>query len=294
MEAGSLGSVSEDLMINVIRKQVNDGISSIVLHAGFTLEDLRGMKGKRIMGMVSKGGSLTASIMAENSVENPYYNHFDAILEILHEKDIVLNLGNAMRSGCIHDQVDKFQLAEMKLSAKLAKRANKKGIQVIIESLGGHVNAKELEKWIKIHKRITGKRPLFVSGPIPTDFAPGYDHIAAAIGGAFASGYGADYICAITPAEHLCLPTVEDIKRGLISSRIAAHVGDSIKFGLNYLFNDDLEISKNRFLKDWAKQFAHGIDPEEPAKKHPIDEKQCSMCGNYCSLSLSKRIFKLT
>jgi phosphomethylpyrimidine synthase len=134
-------------------------------------------------------------------------------------------------------------------------------------------------------------RPLFVSGPIPTDFAPGYDHIGAAIGGAFASSYGADYLCAITPAEHLCLPSVEDIKKGLIACRIAAHVGDSFKFGLNYLFNDDLNLSNYRFQKNWKKQFECSIDPSEPQKKHPINEDICSMCGKYCALSISKGLF---
>ena len=291
IEAKVLANVSDDIILKVIQKQIDDGISSVVLHAGFFLDDLVKMKNKRIMGMVSKGGSFTAAIMVENSLQNPFYRNFDYILDILHDKDIVLNLGNAMRSGCIHDPVDEFQVSDMKVNAKLAKQANNKGIQVIMESLGGHIYAKDLRELIKLHKQITENRPLFVSGPIPTDFAPGYDHIAAAIGGAFASGYGADYLCAITPAEHLGLPSVEDIKNGLISCKIAAHVGDSIKFGLNELFDDDLAVAKNRFLKNWKGQFEHSLDPEEPLKKHPIDEAQCSMCGNYCALSLSKKIF---
>jgi len=292
VEANSIINISEDLILNTIKKQIKDGISSVVIHAGFTLENLKKMKGKRVMGMVSKGGSFTASLMAENSIENPFLKNFDYLLDLMKEKDIVLNLGNAMRSGCIHDKVDEFQISEIKLNSNLAKRANNKGVQVIIESLGGHIIAKDLIEWTKKCKEITDNRPLFVSGPLPTDFAPGYDHIAAAIGGAFASGYGADYLCAITPAEHLSLPNVEDIKKGLIACRIAAHIGDSMKFGLNHLFNNDLNLSKFRIEKNWEKQFENSVDPLEPLKKHPISEETCSMCGNYCALSISKRIFK--
>ncbi|MHA1150684.1 MAG: phosphomethylpyrimidine synthase ThiC [Promethearchaeota archaeon] len=292
VEAQSLTNISEESIFKVIQKQILDGISSIVIHAGFTLNDIKKMDGKRVMGIVSKGGSFTASIMSANSIENPFATNFEYILELIKEQDIVINLGNAMRSGCIHDRIDGFQISEMKRNGKLAKQANKKGIQVILESLGGHVNAKDLIEHVRLHKIKTANRPLFVSGPLPVDNAVGYDHISAAIGGAFASGYGADYLCAITPAEHLSLPTVEDIKRGLIACRIAAHVGDSMKFGLNHLFNDDLELSKNRFIKNWGKQFQHSIDPEEPIKRHHPDEKTCSMCGKFCALSISKKIFK--
>ena len=290
IEANSLTNISEDLLWNVIEKQLKDGVSSIVIHAGFNLKMLDKMKGKRIMGMVSKGGSFTASIMSENQVENPFFRNFEYILEMLKEYDPVLNLGNAMRSGCIHDKVDEFQLEEILTNNKLAKKANEFGIQVILESLGGHVNVGDLIEWIKIHKKLTDNRPLFVSGPLPIDNAVGYDHIAADIGGAFASGFGADYLCAITPAEHLCLPTIEDIKNGLIACKIASHVGDSLKFGLNHLFNDDLELSKYRFQKDWTKQFEHCIDPEEPKKRDIGEHGVCTMCGKHCALSISKKI----
>jgi len=293
VEAKSLKNVSEDIIFKVIEKQIKDGISSIVIHAAFTLNHLKEMKDKRIMGIVSKGGSFTASIMSDNSIENPFFKNFDYILDLISDRDIVLNLGNAMRSGCIHDPVDDFQLSEIKMNNKLAQKANKNGIQVILESLGGHVNAAEIITWVKKHKDLTNNRPLFMAGPIPVDFAIGYDHISAAIGGAFASGFGADYLCAITPAEHLSLPSVEDIKNGLIACRIAAHVGDSMKYGLNHLFDADLEISRNRFQKNWEKQFEHSIDPEKPKEKHGIGEDLCSMCGKYCALSISKKLFDM-
>jgi len=290
IEAGSISNVTEDLLFKVIDKQFKDGISSIVLHGGFSLDTLNEMKGKRIMKIVSKGGSLTASYMKLNEVENPFLEYFEDFLELAKEYDIVINLGNTLRSGCIHDKVDEFQLSEIKISNKLAKIANNAGIQVILESLGGHINAKDIIKWVKYHKELTNNRPLFVSGPLPIDTATGHDHIAAAIGGSFASGFGADYICAITPAEHLCLPSLDDIKNGLIACKIAAHVGDSMKFGLNHLFTDDLELSRNRFLKNWKKQFEYCIDPNEPERRHPINEEICSMCGSHCALTLSKKI----
>jgi len=291
IKAKSSSNITEELLFNTIGTQLKDGISSVVIHCGFSLEDLLKMKGKRIMGMVSKGGSFTASYMINNSTENPFLKNFDALLELLYDYDAVLNLGNAMRSGCIHDVVDEFQISEIKLNSELAKRANKKGVQVIIEGLGGHILAKDLIKHVKLCKKISKNRPLFVAGPIPTDFAPGYDHIVAAIGGTFASGFGADYLCAITPAEHLCLPSVDDIKKGLIACRIAAHIGDSFKFGLNHLFTNDFHLSNYRYQRNWEKQFEYSIDPSEPHKKHPVNEDVCSMCGKHCALSISQQIF---
>ena len=290
IEADDISEINEDLIFKVVEKQLKDGVSSIVLHAGFTLSTLEALKGKRIMKMVSKGGSLTASYMKSNNVENPFLHNFESLLELIKEYDVVLNLGNALRSGCIHDKVDEFQISEIKLNNKLAKLANNSGIQVILESLGGHIAANDIIRWVKEHKKMTNNRPLFVSGPLPIDTATGHDHIAAAIGGAFASGFGADYICAITPAEHLCLPTLEDIKKGLIACKIAAHVGDSMKFGLNHLFKDDLELSKNRYLKNWKDQFEYCIDPDEPKRRHPTDGENCTMCGKHCALSISKKI----
>lgn len=290
IEAEDVSGISEDLIFKVVEKQLKDGVSSIVLHSGFTLNTLNEMKGKRVMKMVSKGGSLTASYMKAKEVENPFLQNFENLLEIIKEYDVVLNLGNALRSGCIHDEVDEFQLSEIKKNNKLAKLANDSGVQVILESLGGHITAENIIKWVKLHKKMTDNRPLFVSGPLPIDIATGHDHIAAAIGGAFASGFGADYICAITPAEHLCLPTLEDIKNGLIACKIAAHVGDSMKFGLNHLFNDDLELSKNRYLKNWKEQFEYCIDPDEPKKRHLTNGELCTMCGKHCALSISKKL----
>ena len=156
------------------------------------------------------------------------------------------------------------------------------------------INVRDERKGSKgyTEKKRTQQRPLFVSGPLPVDFAVGHDHIAASIGGAFTSGFGADYLCDITPAEHLSLPIVDDIKKGLIACKIAAHVGDSLKFGLNRLFKPDLELSRARFVRNWKEQFKHSLDPEEPIKKHGSDLKECTMCGKYCALALSKEILR--
>ncbi|MFX1237768.1 MAG: phosphomethylpyrimidine synthase ThiC [Promethearchaeota archaeon] len=291
VEEGSLEYVSEDAILGVIEKHIKDNVSSIVLHAGFNLDDIQKMKGKRIMGMVSKGGSFTASIMSDSGSNNPFYTNFDYILDLMKSNDTVLNLGNSMRSGCVHDRIDELQFSEMLTNSKLAKRANEQGVQVILESLGGHINVKELIEWIQIHKQITNDRPLFVSGPLPTDIGIGYDHISASIGAAFASGHGADYLCTITPAEHLGLPDIEDIKNGLIACKLAAHIGDSMKFGLNYLFEVDLNIARNRFQRNWKGQFELSLDPDYLRCKYPEQKKDCSMCGKYCALSTSKRIF---
>lgn len=285
-------NISEDQIFNTIAKQIKDGVSSIVIHAGFSLEDLDEIKGKRIMGLVSKGGTLTARVMKEVHGENPFLKQFEYILEMMSEQEVVLNLGNAMRSGCIHDPIDEFHVNEIRRNAKLANLANEKGIQVIVESFGGHITLNELIPWIKKQKQMTQNRPLFVSGPLPVEIGVGHDHISAAIGGAIASGFGADYLCAITPAEHLKLPSPEDIKQGLIACKIAAHSGDSMKFGLNHLFNDDLELARHRYLKDWEKQSNYCIDRDKFIVDHPPDQKNCSMCGKHCALDFSRRVFK--
>ncbi|MBN1803241.1 MAG: phosphomethylpyrimidine synthase ThiC [Candidatus Lokiarchaeota archaeon] len=291
VQEGSMLNISNEAILKVIERQIKDGVSSIVIHAGFSLDDLNKIKGRRIMGMVSKGGSFTASIMSQNNTKNPFLDIFDYILEMMLASNTVLNLGNAMRSGCVHDLIDEPQFAEMLNNSRLATLANKKGVQVILESLGGHVNARDLIQWIKIHKQVTNSRPLFVSGPLPTEIGLGYDHISASIGATLASGYGADYICAITPAEHLGLPSVDDIKNGLIACKLAAHVGDSMKYGLNHLFDPDLQLSKHRFLREWEQQFQISLNTEYLKEKFPKRKKDCSMCGKYCALLTSKRIF---
>nr|MDO8111518.1 phosphomethylpyrimidine synthase ThiC [Candidatus Sigynarchaeota archaeon] len=288
--AESFESTTDEHILKVIEKHVKDGVSSIVIHTGFTRGTLLHLKQSgRIMGVVSKGGSMTAAISLCQERENPFVSLFDSIVELLKETGVVLNLGNAMRSGCVHDLKDEPQLQEIYTNAKLAKRANNRGVQVIIEGLGGHVNARDLKAWIEEHNRITGNRPLFVAGPLPTEIGVGHDHISAAIGGAMAAGYGADYLCAITPAEHLGLPNVNQVREGVIAAKIAAHVGDSMKYGIDACFDEDRQLSSWRAKKDWVKQFEHAIDPETAKSIHPGEEKECSMCGKYCAIAIMRK-----
>jgi phosphomethylpyrimidine synthase len=281
-EHQSLHKVSCRNLINMIDKHSEEGVSSIVIHAGFTLKMLEKLKNqRRIMGMVSKGGNLTAAWMIEHQVENPFLERFDEILKILRRRDVVLSLGNSMRSGCIHDLKDEPQILEIKINSELAKKANEQGVQVIIEGMGGHVNAGEIWKYVKYHKKIIGNRPLFVAGPLPIDVAVGYDHIAACVGASIAAGAGADYLCYITPSEHLSLPNIDDVKQGVIAFRIAAHIGDSIKYGIS---KRDLELAKRRRNLDWEGQSHYALYPEKIMSLNLQKNEACTMCGTYCAI----------
>ncbi|MGQ9718681.1 MAG: phosphomethylpyrimidine synthase ThiC [Nitrososphaerales archaeon] len=285
----SFHKISHRDLISIIEKHVDEGVSSIVIHAGFTfkmLEELK--KQRRVMGMVSRGGSFTAAWMIEHQAENPFLERFDEILKILRKRDVVLSLGNSMRSGCIHDLKDELQLFEIKMNCELAKKANTQGVQVIIEGMGGHVNAGEIWKYVKYHKKMIENRPLFVAGPLPIDVAVGYDHIAACVGASIAAGAGADYLCLITPSEHLSLPTVDDIKEGVIAFRIAAHIGDSMKYGLS---NRDLELAKRRRKLDWEGQFRYALYPKRAVVLHPQKNGTCTMCGRYCAIKIMSEYF---
>ncbi|MHA1697818.1 MAG: phosphomethylpyrimidine synthase ThiC [Promethearchaeota archaeon] len=286
----SFEHITDDIILKTIEKHVKDGVSSIVIYAGFKKETLKYLKKQeRLMGIVSKGGSMTSAIILAQGRENPFFDLFDEILEILAGTDVILNLGNAMRSGAIHDLPDAPQFQEAIINSKLAKKANQKNIQVIIEGLGGHVNAFDLKRLVKKFNFITGYRPLFVAGPIPTEIGLGHDHISAAIGGALASGFGADYICAITPAEHLALPNISQIKEGIIAAKIAAHVGDSIKYGFVHSFDVDMLISKHRFKKDLIAQSELVIDPDSISKIRNQQIKSCTMCGKYCAIDMTRK-----
>ena len=289
-EFGSFKDVGLEDILTTIKKQITQGVNSVVIHAGFTksmLDSLRDVD--RIMGLVSKGGALTAAWMIEHGVENPMLANFEEILELLYEHDVVLSLGNTMRSGCIHDIKDKPQLNEIKENAKLAKRANNAGVQVIVEGMGGHVQPGEIQMFVQHYKQTTGNRPLFVAGPLPIDVAVGYDHIAACVGGAMASGAGADYLCYITPAEHLGLPNIDQVREGVVAFKIAAHIGDTIKYGPS---ERDRMMAEYRHKQNWEAQFAVALDSERPREIHPVDQKICTMCGRYCALRIMEDFLK--
>jgi phosphomethylpyrimidine synthase len=272
-----------DYILDTVRLQAEEGVSSFVFHC-ISKEMLALLKSKkRILGVVSKGGSITCAYMLKNQVENPFIENFDELLSIMKRYDVVLSLGNALRSGCIHDTRDKAQIAEMRKNAELASHAHSSGVQVIIEGIGGHVRADRIAKYVKYQKSLT-PFPLFVAGPLPTDVAMGYDHIAGCAGASIASGAGADYLCYITPAEHLGLPNPEHVREGLIAFRIAAHIGDSIKYGLS---EEDAELAAKRAELDFEGQLCHAIDPQRAEEIAPRSGP-CTMCGEFCAIKIMK------
>ncbi len=274
-------NVSGDDMLHYLKEHINEGVSSVVLHC-VDQKMLLKLKGiGRIMGMVSKGGSFTSVMMLEQKCDNPFVEHFDEVLSLLRKNDVVLSLGNTMRSGCIHDLYDHPQMMEIKNNAKLAHLANEAGVQVIIEGVGGHVNVNDIPVQIKKHRKLS-QFPIFVAGPLPTDVGVGYDHIAGAVGASIASGNGADYLCYITPAEHLALPTAAQVREGLIAFKIAAHIGDSMKYGLD---EGDRLLADRRAVFDWDGQMEFALDMDKPFETCP-KKGPCSMCGEYCALKI--------
>jgi phosphomethylpyrimidine synthase len=291
INAGSFKAITEDDLVQMIRKHVGEGISSIVVHAGFTLEMLEKLRSvKRIMGMVSKGGSFTSAWMLQNNKENPFQSEFDEICGILAERNVVLSLGNTMRSGCIYDLMDGPQEMEMDMNAKLARRANDLGVQVIIEGMGGHVSPEKIPAYVAHYKKKTDHRPLFVAGPLPLDIGVGNDHIVGCVGGALAAGAGADYLCYITPSEHLALPNIAQVREGVVAFRIAAHIGDTLKYGPR---PEDKKLAEYRRARDWENQFRLAIDGDRAREMHPnTGTRTCSMCGKYCAVAIMEDYLK--
>jgi phosphomethylpyrimidine synthase len=280
-----LQNLDEDQLIHIIRLQAGEGVSSFVLH--FTNNEIlaKYRKKERIMGVVSKGGSITIAFMMVKGRENPFIACLDEILAILKRHDIVLSLGNTMRSGCIHDAMDKAQKEEMNLNAMLAKRAYEEDVQAIVEGMGGHVRTDRIAAYVKRYKRASNA-PLFVAGPLPTDIAVGHDHIAGCVGASIAAGAGADYLCYITPAEHLGLPGPDQVREGLIAFRIAAHIGDSIKYGPDAR---DRELAKKRRELDWEGQFSYALDGETARRMAPKGGP-CTMCGDFCAIKMMRNL----
>jgi len=259
------------------------------LHAGITLDIIQKIKtSPRIMKMVSRGGSIIAGWMIANRRENPLYSHFDDILDIARKYDVTLSLGDGLRPGSIFDGTDDLQLSELMNLGSLVERARKANVQVMVEG-PGHLPIETIKTNIQLEKSLCKEAPFFVLGPIVTDIAPGYDHIVSAIGGALAASFGADFLCYVTPAEHLCLPDVNDVKQGIIASRIAAHVGD-VERGFKSAIDSEKRMGIARSRLDWEGQFREAIDPELARKRHnehPVSDKEgCSMCGPFCALKI--------
>jgi phosphomethylpyrimidine synthase len=278
-----LANLGEDQILRTMEEQAGEGVGSFVLHLTDTGILGKYRNRKRIMGVVSKGGSLTIAWMKLKERENPFLTCLDEVLAIARRHDIVLSLGNTMRSGCIHDPMDRAQREEMKQNAVLARRANGEGVQVIVEGMGGHVRADRIAAHVRRYKKAS-QAPLFVAGPLPTDVAVGHDHIAGCVGASLAAGAGADYLCYITPAEHVGLPDPEQVRDGLIAFRIAAHIGDSVKFGPD---GRDRKLSERRAELDWEGQFRYALDGEKAREMAPSDGP-CTMCGEFCAIRMMK------
>jgi len=276
----------EDIFAGV-KKHLDDGVDFITVHCGVTRATVERMENEgRIMEVVSRGGSFTVEWMLHNNAENPLYEYFDRLLELVRPYDAVLSLGDGFRPGCLADATDRAQIYELIILGELTQRAQAAGIQVMIEG-PGHVPLNQIEANIKLQKRLCHGAPFYVLGPLVTDIAPGYDHITSAIGGAIAGAAGADFLCYVTPSEHLRLPTVEDVHEGVMASRIAAHAADIVK-GLPGAIEKDNAMAKARKELDWKKQFELAIDPEKARRlraESGVDEEHgaCTMCGSLCA-----------
>jgi len=259
-ERGSIVDMKEDDLFLVIEAQAQEGVDFMTVHAGLTSRGIERLKNQgRVADVVSRGGAFHLAWMLHNQKENPLYTHFDRLLEIASKYDVTLSLGDGLRPGSILDATDRPQIEELLTLGELVKRAWTQNVQVMVEG-PGHIPLDQIEMNIKLQKRLCGQAPFYVLGPLVTDIAPGYDHIVSAIGGAIAAAAGADFLCYVTPAEHLGLPSVDDVREGLIASKIAAHAADIVK-GVKGAVDKDYKISEARKNLDWAKQLKLAIDP---------------------------------
>ena len=291
---GAIVAMTAEDLLQTIEKQAEDGADFMTIHCGVTRAAIEKMRSqKREMDIVSRGGSFIAGWILHNEKENPLYEHYDEILDICAKYDVTISLGDGMRPGCIADATDRAQLTELITLGELVDRAWKRGVQVMVEG-PGHVPYDQIAANMKLEKKICRNAPFYVLGPLVTDIAPGYDHITAAIGGTLAAVSGADFLCYVTPAEHLCLPTIDDVHAGVITSRIAAHAADLVK-GVHGAKDWDLKMAKARKVLDWDAQINLAIDPElartKRGSRNKSGEKACSMCGDYCAVKIVNKYF---
>ncbi|RLF36925.1 MAG: phosphomethylpyrimidine synthase [Thermoplasmata archaeon] len=291
---GAIVDMTEDDMFNSFETQAKQGVDFVVAHAGVTRESVRRLKRqKRLIPMVSRGGAFHMAWILHNEKENPLYKNFDYLLEIAKTYDLTLSLGDGMRSGAIYDSNDRAKFQELLIIGELVERAREKGIQTMVEG-PGHMPLNDIQPNVEVMKTITKEAPYFVLGPLVTDIAPGYDHISAGIGGAIAGYAGADFLCYVTPAEHLSLPDIDDVREGVIAARIAAHAADLAR-GIDR--DVDFSFSLARENLDWEKMFKLSIDPcrarEYREKRLPLENTHaCSMCGRLCAIEIVKKYLK--
>lgn len=292
IDSGGVEKLNIDVYLKTLEEQAKDGVDFFTVHAGVTRKALPLIK-KRTMKCVSRGGSFLIAWMIQNGKENFLYEHFDEIIQIAKKYDVTLSLGDGLRPGCIADATDKAQIEELKILGRLAERSRKAGVQVMIEG-PGHIPLNEIEKNVKLEKKYCNNAPFYVLGPLPTDIGAGYDHIVSAIGGALAGWKGADFLCYVTPKEHMGLPDIDDVREGVIASKIAAHIAD-IARGRKESLSRDLNMAKARREVDWEAMSRFAIDPKKflelrknECKKNPALKKAryCSMCGPYCVFNI--------
>jgi phosphomethylpyrimidine synthase len=285
---GAMVKMTADDLFTAIEDHCKDGVDFITVHCGVTQAAIARLKQqKRVADIVSRGGAFLTGWILYHEKENPLYEQYDRLLDIVREYDVTLSLGDGMRPGCLADATDRAQIEELLTLGELVQRAQEAGVQVMVEG-PGHVPLNQIETNIKIQKAVCKEAPFYVLGPLVTDVAAGYDHITGAIGGAIAGAAGADFLCYVTPAEHLSLPDPEDVKQGIMASRIAAHAADIVK-GVKGAKDWDLKMSTARKRLDWEEQAKLSIDPELSRKvhgKHVSAGKACSMCGGFCAMAL--------
>ncbi|MDH7601269.1 MAG: phosphomethylpyrimidine synthase ThiC [Armatimonadota bacterium] len=288
-ERGSITRMTAEDLLDVIERQAKQGVDFMTIHCGVTRETVERLRRQgRVADIVSRGGAFLVTWMLTNNRENPLYERYDDILAIAEKHDVTLSLGDGLRPGCLADATDRAQVQELIVLGELVRRARNAGVQVMVEG-PGHVPLDQIAANIQLEKRLCEDAPFYVLGPIVTDVAPGYDHITSAIGGAIAASAGADFICYVTPTEHLGLPTPEDVREGVIAARIAGHAADIVK-GIPNALEWDLEMARARKARDWSRQFDLAIDPERArrvrSQRASADEDVCSMCSEYCAMKI--------
>ncbi|MFG6325601.1 MAG: phosphomethylpyrimidine synthase ThiC [Lachnospiraceae bacterium] len=296
----AIGYLEKDLLeitagdfLKVVRAHAEEGVDFMTIHAGINKRAIEAFKREgRRMNIVSRGGSLLFAWMEMTGNENPFYEHYDEVLDILREYDVTISLGDALRPGCIDDSTDAGQISELIELGNLTKRAWERDVQVMVEG-PGHMAMNEIAANMQLQKRICHNAPFYVLGPLVTDIAPGYDHITSAIGGAIAAASGADFLCYVTPAEHLRLPDANDVREGIIASKIAAHAADIAK-GIKGAGEIDNKMSDARHRLDWEEMFKYALDPEKARRYYestPVSERHtCSMCGKMCAVRTTNMI----
>ncbi|MBL7179297.1 MAG: phosphomethylpyrimidine synthase ThiC [Desulfobacterales bacterium] len=288
---GAIVKMTVDDLFDSIAEHAGDGVDFITVHCGVTRSAINRLRQQgRVTDVVSRGGAFLISWILHNERENPLYEHYDRLLEIAREFDVTLSLGDGMRPGSLADATDRAQIEELLIIGELTQRAQDAGVQVMVEG-PGHLPLNQIETNVQLQKSICKGAPFYVLGPLVTDVAAGYDHITGAIGGAIAAAAGTDFLCYVTPAEHLSLPDAEDVRQGVIASRIAAHAGDIVK-GVKGASDWDLKMATARKRLDWPEQIRLSIDPQHAGRvrgKHESSGAACSMCGEYCAMELMNK-----